>query len=182
MFGRVFRYDAVARALHWTIAALILLQVAGGLVLEELPRKSAIRSLAFDAHESIGIVVLALLAARVGWRLTHAVPDETGPRWQRLVARGAHLALYVLTIAVPIVGYATVDARGLEVAFFGAKGPDLLAADAALAKRLGSFHETLAWALVALVAVHVGAAAFHRFVLRDDVLARMLPPRGRGLD
>jgi cytochrome b len=42
---------------------------------------------------------------------------------------------------------------------------------------LGEVHETLAWWLVALVALHVAAAAWHRLVLRDDVLGRMLPAR-----
>lgn len=171
------RYGAVARALHWSVAALVLFQLVGGPVLEELPRKTALRAFAFDAHESLGLLVLALLVARIAWRLTHAVPVESGPRWQRLAARGAHLLLYVLMAAVPLVGYAMVDAKGYDVMFFGLAGPDLLATDEAFAKRLAEVHETLAWVLAALAALHVAAAAWHRWVLHDDVLARMLPER-----
>lgn len=172
------RYDAVARALHWSVAALVLLQIAGGLVLEELPRRTALRSFAFDAHESVGVLVIALLALRIAWRATHAAPVDRLAGWQAVAARAAHVALYVLMVAVPLASYAMVDAKGYDVAVFGFAGPDLLATDEALAKRLAALHERLAWALVALVAVHVAAAAWHRIVLRDDVLARMLPPRG----
>ena len=171
------RYGAVARAFHWSIAALVVAQVAVGLVLEYLPRRTALRAFAFDAHESVGIVVLALVAARIGWRLTHAAPPATGPRWQRHVARGAHLLLYVLMAAVPLAGYAMVDAKGYGIAFFGVRAPDLLATDERLAKTLAEVHETLAWWLVALAALHVAAAAWHRLVLRDDVFGRMLPGR-----
>ncbi len=172
------RYDAVTRALHWSVALLIVMQVAGGLVLEDLPRKSAIRSFAFDAHESLGIVVLGLLAARIAWRLTHATPAAAGAAWQRLAARGAHVLLYALMIAVPVVGYAMVDTKGYPVAFFWLEAPDLLATDRGLAERLGEMHEALAWMLVAVVALHIAAALWHRWVLRDDVLARMLSGSG----
>jgi cytochrome b561 len=171
------RYDGVTRALHWSIALLLLLQVAGGLVLEELPRKTALRAFAFDAHESVGIVVLALIVVRIGWRLSHAAPPAHGPAWQRVAARGAHLALYALMVAIPVIGYAMVDAKGYDVAFFGATGPGFLATDKTLADRLSDAHEMLAWALVSVVALHVAAALWHRFVVRDEVMARMLPAR-----
>jgi cytochrome b561 len=172
-------YGATARALHWWMAALIALQVGGGFVLETLPR-TPLRGLAFDAHESIGIAVLALLAVRIAWRFTHAVPAEGGPAWQRSVARIAHALLYALMVAVPIVGYAMVDAKGYDVAFFGLPTPDFLAKDETLARRLADTHERLAIGLAVLVALHIVAAAWHRLVLRDDVLARMLPSRTGG--
>ena len=40
-------------------------------------------------------------------------------------------------------------------------------------------HSGLAAALLALVALHVAAVLKHRFVLKDDVAARMLPRRHR---
>ncbi len=42
-------------------------------------------------------------------------------------------------------------------------------------------HELLGIAMAVLVAIHVAAALRHHFLLRDPVLARMLPwVRGRG--
>ena len=39
-------------------------------------------------------------------------------------------------------------------------------------------HVTCAFVLIALIAMHVGAAAFHGLVQRDGVVARMWPPVG----
>jgi cytochrome b561 len=68
-----------------------------------------------------------------------------------------------------------VDAKGYDVAFFGWAAPDLVATDKALADRLNDLHATLAWALTALVAVHIGAAVWHQVIVRDGTLRRMLP-------
>ena len=85
------------------------------------------------------------------------------------------MALYVLMIAVPVVGYAMVDAKGYDVAFFGWTAPDLVATDKALADRLNDLHSILAWALTAVVAVHIGAAVWHQVIVRDGTMQRMLP-------
>ena len=50
------RYGAIARWLHWTMFALIAVQMVGGIFLEDLPKGSALRGLAFDGHETVGIV------------------------------------------------------------------------------------------------------------------------------
>lgn len=172
------RYGAIARWLHWTMFALIAVQIVGGFFLEDLPKGSALRGLAFDGHETLGIVAILLVLARVFWKLSHPGPDPEGAAWQRTLAKAGHAALYVLMIAVPVVGYAMVDAKGYDVAFFGWSGPDFLAKDADLAKTLNRLHERLAWALTGLVALHVAAAFWHHFGLRDGTMRRMLPARG----
>jgi cytochrome b561 len=48
-----------------------------------------------------------------------------------------------------------------------------------LAKKAMAAHELVACLLVALVALHAGAALFHHFVRRDNVLKAMLPGRRR---
>jgi len=40
---------------------------------------------------------------------------------------------------------------------------------------MGDIHSALAWVLLVLIGAHVGAALFHRFVLKDDVMQRMMP-------
>jgi cytochrome b561 len=111
--------------------------------------------------------------------MANPTPAAPGQRWQQLAMRAAHLALYVLMIAVPVVGYLMVDAKGYDVAFFGWAAPDLVATDKDLAERLNGLHAILAWALTAIVAVHVAAAVWHQAVLRDGTMNRMLPA-GRG--
>lgn len=176
-FATPERYGALARGLHWTMFAIVAVQVAGGLLLDSVPRNSPLRGLAFDAHETLGIVALLLVLARLAWNRSHPGPAPEGAGWQRRFAKLAHGALYLLMIAVPIAGYAMMDAKGYGVAFFGFDAPEFLATDAGLAERLNRLHERLAWAFAGLVALHVAAAFWHHFGLRDGTLRRMLPAR-----
>lgn len=172
------RYGAIARWLHWTMFTLIAVQIVGGIFLEDLPKGSALRGFAFDGHETVGIVAILLVLARIAWKLSHPGPAPEGTGLQQALAKAGHVALYALMIAVPVVGYAMVDAKGYDVAFFGWSGPDFLAKDADLAKSLNQLHERLAWLLTGLVAAHVAAAFWHHFGLRDGTMRRMLPARG----
>ena len=171
------RYGAIARALHWTMFALIAVQIAGGLMLEGLPRGTALKRLAFDGHETIGIVAVLLVLARIAWNLSHRGPSPEGAVRQRKLAKAAHGALCVPMIAVPVVGYAMVDAKGHDVAFFAWSARDLVAKDADLGKALERVHERLARALTGLVGLHVATAFWHHFGLRDGALRGRLPSR-----
>jgi cytochrome b561 len=169
------RFGVVAQWLHWGMFALIALQLVGGHVLEEFPKGTALRGFAFDAHETLGLIALFLVFLRLSWKMANPTPVASGQPWQQFAQRAAHVALYVLMVAVPVVGYLMVDAKGYDVAFFGWAAPDLVATDKALADRLNDLHGTLAWALTALVAVHIGAAVWHQVIVRDGTLQRMLP-------
>jgi superoxide oxidase len=172
------RYGVVAQWLHWGMFALIALQVVAGHVLDELPSRTAVRGIDYDAHETLGLIVLFLVFLRLSWKKANPTPVALGRQWQVFAARTAHVALYVLMIAVPVVGYLMVDAKGYDVAFFGWTAPDLVATDKTLADRLNGLHAVLAWALTAIVAVHAGAAVWHQAVARDGAMKRMLPAAG----
>jgi cytochrome b561 len=174
------RYGAVAQFLHWGMFAVIVLQLIGAQVMDELPKKTALRRFAFDAHETLGLVLLGLVFLRIVWKLANPAPAATGPAWQRLAARAAHGFLYVLLIAIPVVGYVMVMAKGRGAAFFAWELPSLLGKDPPLGKLAEEAHEWLAYLLIAIVTVHAGAALWHHLVARDGVLRRMLPGYRRG--
>ena len=56
--------------------------------------------------------------------------------------------------------------------------PDFVPVNADLAELIKPWHEISAYALAALVVLHVAAALKHHFIDRDGLLARMLPGRG----
>lgn len=58
--------------------------------------------------------------------------------------------------------------------------PAFVARDKAMFAFWQQTHEVLAWALMALIALHVLAALKHHFLDRDDTLTRVLP-RKQGL-
>jgi cytochrome b561 len=97
------------------------------------------------------------------------------PRWERLVARGTHAAIYVLLLVLPVSGWIMSSASGVPVVYFGVwQLPDLVAKDKALADALKLVHYGLNKTLLMLVVLHVAAALKHHFVDRDSVLRRML--------
>lgn len=171
------RYGGVAIVLHWSVAAAIVCAFPLGLYLAELPaspRKSAL----LVYHQWLGVTVFALACVRLAWRLTHRPPELPAfvPAWQRRLARAVHRALYALVLAVPLSGWAHGAAAGalpLELRWLPL--PGLGAPDERLAAALKLVHQTLNFALLALIVAHVGAALKHHFVDRDRLLARMLP-------
>jgi len=177
------RWGAVAQLLHWLIVALIIVQVTLAALADDLP--PGVKKLTMLArHKSVGITILMLAIVRLLWRWanpTPALPLTLKPYEQRL-ARVTHGLLYVLLFAMPLSGWMMSSARGFPVSWFGFfQLPDLVPKSKPLYEALLTTHETLAIVLGAVVALHVAAALKHHYMLRDDVLRRMLPaPPTRG--
>lgn len=170
------QYGLIAELLHWLIVALVVVQIVLGVRADELPVGLA-RLQLLATHKSFGMTVLMLMLLRLGWRLVNPTPRPVAaPGMLRTVARATHWAFYALLIAIPVSGWILSSASNLSVGWFRLfTWPDLVGADQHLAGLAKEVHETLVAALLALVAVHAGAALMHHFVWRDEVLMRMLP-------
>jgi cytochrome b561 len=171
------RYTRTAIALHWLVALLILAALPLGLTMTEMPLSP--QKLKFYAwHKWLGVTVFGLVVLRLAWRASHPPPPlpESVPAWQRSAAHALHWALYALMLVIPLAGWLMSSAKGFQTVYLGVLPiPDLLAKNEALGERLAEVHAWLAYALIALLMVHVAAALKHHFVDRDDVLRRMLP-------
>lgn len=179
------RYDGVAIVLHWLMALAIVGMIALGLIMTDLPRGSALQFSMFQLHKSVGVTILGLTVLRLAWRLAHRPPPlpEAMPAWEKLAAHAGHLGLYVLMFGLPLSGWAVVSASPLNIptVLYGVvPWPHLpilstLADKKPVAEALEDLHSAAAWILIALLVVHAGAALRHHFLLKDDVLRRMLP-------
>ena len=76
---------------------------------------------------------------------------------------------------MPITGLARVILRGQPLDLFVWQVPVFMEPDPAIRSLFVEAHAIGAKALMLLIALHAGAALFHRLVLRDGVLQRMLP-------
>jgi cytochrome b561 len=177
------RYTRTAMGLHWLLALLLLGMFVVGLYMTSLPF-SPQRLKLYNWHKWAGIVVLTLSFLRLLWRLSHrppALPAEIQtamPAWQRCAHHATHGALYVLFFAIPLLGWAYSSAAGFPIVVFGVLPlPDFMPVDKALAEAIKPWHGYAAYALAALVVLHVAAALKHQFVDRDSLLTRMLPSR-----
>jgi cytochrome b561 len=176
MRNTVHRWGAVAQLLHWTIVALIIVQFTLAALAEDLPPLKKLGMLA--RHKSVGITILALAILRLSWRWLNPTPalPETLKPYQRVLARWTHALMYLLLFAMPLSGWMMSSARGFPVSWFGFfQLPDLVPKNQALYQALLTTHGTLALVLGALVTLHAAAALAHHFMLKDDVLRRMLP-------
>jgi cytochrome b561 len=172
------RYTRTAILLHWLLAVAIVGSFSVGLYMHELPMSPTKLKL-YNWHKWAGITILALSAVRLLWRLTHRPPaDVPMPEWQRRAAHAAHIALYVLFFAVPLAGWAYSSAAGFPIVLFGVLPlPDFVPKDKELSELIKPLHAALAFALMAVVVVHVAGALKHQFVDRDGLLRRMMPAR-----
>jgi cytochrome b561 len=171
------RWGAVAQLLHWLIVALVITQFTLATLFDDLP--AGARKLTLLArHKSVGITILMLAVLRLAWRWTNTTPPlpDTLKPWERSLARLTHALLYLLLFAVPLAGWMMSSARGFPVSWFGLFTlPDLVPKNKALYEVLVTTHGALAWTLGVVAIVHMLAALKHHFVLKDDVLRRMLP-------
>lgn len=172
------RWGALSQLLHWAIVVLIIMQYLLIETAHNLPRTSGMRLEMLARHKSFGITVLMLAIVRLLWRAVNPTPllPNTLKPYERWLANGAHLALYGLIFALPLTGWMMSSARNFPVSWFGLwQLPDLIAPSKPLYSLLHETHETLFWVLVGVAALHVLAALKHHFLLKDDVLRRMLP-------
>ena len=172
------RYDRVAIWLHWAIGALLLAEIAFGILLDDIaPRGTPARGGVINLHKSVGIVLGVLVGVRIGWRLTHAPPPwpESMSRRRQHAANVGHVALYACMAIAPLAGYLASNFSKHGVRFFGVEwapwGPDSPAAYSFF----GGVHDASSYLLLALVAGHVVMALHHALVERDGVFARIGP-------
>ena len=168
-------YGTTAKALHWTIVALLVVQYSIGWLMPDLHGGSP--GVPMTWHMSIGTVVLALIAIRFVWRLTHPVaPESSLPPWQRLTSEAVHWLLYILVLLTTLSGWLFASAHGWKVSwFFIGRLPMLTSGNRALVKALDGWHQNFMWALLIVAGLHVAAAFVHLFYYRDGVMRRILP-------
>ena len=169
------RYTAVAVALHWLVAVLLIAQFAWGWAMQQIPKQPpGFRADAFNLHKSVGLVLLALMLVRLGWRLRHPPPPLTGlPAWQRRLATGTHRLLYLCLVVQPVAGYLGSVFSGYPVKWFGLTLPAWGWHSVALKDAMSTVHLANSFVLLALVLLHVAGAVRHALA-GDGYVRRML--------
>jgi cytochrome b561 len=171
------RFGTLARGLHWTTFLLLLGSFGIGLTMVDMPL-SPRKLQVYSWHKWIGVTVFLIAILRLGWRCLHPPPPypDSMPAWQKVGARLSHGTLYGLLLLMPISGWVMSSALGIPTAYLGLVPlPDPVAPDRELGQSLILVHNILGLALAALIALHIAAAIYHHFVLKDDIMRRMMP-------
>ena len=167
-------YGLVARLFHWFIVVLVAAQFALGWTMPDVQRDTQPVGL-IAWHLAVGAALIAAMAVRIVWRLTHRPPPGNLPPLLDTVSRATHFLLYAALVAVPVLGWANASSRGWALTLFNAlPWPALASAGSTVGYAMGDIHSALAWVLLVMIGMHVGAALFHRFVLKDKVMQRIM--------
>lgn len=177
-------YGSATKALHWLIVVLFAGQYAAGLTMARLGEGGRALGLArddlFNWHKTLGLVALAVAAARLAARHAGELPEwapTLSERERRFVHR-AERVLYAAMFVMPVSGFVYVMAGDYGVMFAGAmEMPNPLPRWEALASVARVVHVGSAIALAATLAGHVGLVLRHTLLLRDGLVWRMLPRR-----
>lgn len=176
------RYSLAQRLVHWLVAVLALATLVIGLTLGTLGFEGArdtfglgVTNTLFIVHKTIGVLLFALMVLRLVLRLTHGKPGYVVAleRPQKIASEIVHGLLYVLLLAMPVIGWMATAAGGFPINFFHWVLPPLVGEDEALSATLYAWHLGVGLAILALVLLHVAGALYHWLIRRDGVMQRM---------
>ena len=174
------RYGGIAILLHWGMAALLVGLVGLGIYMVRLPDVGYDREkiTLILVHKALGMIALGVALARVGWRMTNALPRFVDglPQWQQVSALFVHLWLYALMFAVPLTGWLMSSAGGYPTPIFSwLSAPDLIGINESLFRTLIEVHRWLGYAFAGVIVLHAAAALRHHLAPKDHTLRKMLP-------
>jgi cytochrome b561 len=171
------RYGSLSIAMHW-LMFLLLVGVYACIELRELyPKGSDPRNALKAWHFTLGLTVFSLVWLRIALRLFQLTPAIAPPipRWQQVLSKLVHFALYALMIGMPVAGWLILSGEGKPIPFYGMELPALMAKNKDLAHTLEEIHETAGTVGYYLIGLHALAGLYHHYFMRDNTLKRMLP-------
>lgn len=174
------RYGAVAQFFHWLTVIVVLtayIMSPGG---PERRVYSSVMDFTRQTHETLGVIVFALVLLRIVWRLIDATPEDLPmASWMKYAAKIVHFGLYALLIAIPITAVAGAWLEGHPITLLGVGdiGPMLFSQAHDVGQTVAELHATLGNVILWVAGLHAAAALYHHFFLRDRALVSMLPGR-----
>lgn len=172
-------YNFLARFFHWTTVLFLLVLFPVGMYMtyrgKELNLFDDLTNTLYSGHKLAGFALLSFVLLRLIHRLIVGAPrdEPTLGTFHIVASRVVHWGMYILLIAIPIAGWVGVSAFGALTTLGGIQLPAIVGQDKELASQAFAVHQVLGQMLLVLIAVHVGAALYHRFIRRDNVLSRM---------
>lgn len=170
-------YGTVSRALHWSIALLIIGLIALGWYMVGLTYFDKWYNASLSLHKALGVLVLELAILKILWSIYSRPPAlSTALKvWERIAAKCTHMVLYGMMILIPLSGYIISTSAGDSVSFFDLyEVPPLLTQDEKLRDIAIELHFYMAYGTAALVGIHALAALKHHFIDKDGTLKRMI--------
>ncbi|NDP40869.1 MAG: cytochrome b [Rhodoferax sp.] len=177
------RFDFLSQAFHWVTAVVVTVAfILGPGGFGRLMHQGVDPATQSDIvwHESLGLLVFTLTVLRLIWvALRPTAPEFQMASWMQVMGKLMHLALWALMLALPITALLALGTEGHPLTVLGGIRLDKMPviAESSIAKLVdwGDVHSFLGDAIMWFAGLHAAAAIVHHVVLRDGVLASMLP-------
>lgn len=172
------KFSHITISLHWIIAIGMIVMIAFGIYIEDLPR-SPDKGELIGLHKSFGILIFVLAVIRIFWRIKNKFPTpiSTLTKWQEIIAKLTHWVLIIGTVLMPISGVLMSVGGGHPIGFFGI---ELIAGGEkieALGKVGHIMHGMGGNLMILFIMLHVAGAIKHQFIDKDGTISRMLGKR-----
>lgn len=168
-------YGSIAKFFHWSMAMLMVVIFVIGFTMINMSR-SKVMFILYDLHKSTGLLLFVLVSFRLIWLRFNVKPQYPNVAiWQKWLAIGNVYALYLLMVIMPVSGVLTSTLSNHSITFYYLFSLPALGNNVAASQFFTLVHEYAAYTLLAVFGLHVVGAMYHHFVLKDDVLRRMLP-------
>lgn len=166
------RYHPIQVTLHWLVVLLVVAAFVMGKSMSGLPN-NANKLAPLAVHMGVGVFTLIVILTRFITRMKLPKPEHAtvGNTFLDWVGKIVHYALYLLVFLTAVSGMSLTVQAGLLSIVFGSSGAPLPADLFDFTARM--MHGFVVPALLLLVFLHIGAALYHQFLLKDDLLARM---------
>lgn len=166
------RYHPVHVALHWLIFLLVVMMLGvGKFVMPGVPVNDPQKPSMLQIHAFIGGFITVLLVVRLILLFTvnRPVPADAGNSFLNFVAKTVHFLLYLMLIGMAVSGLGMFQQANLPAVFSGELPypQDFFV----YLPRMG--HGLVSTLLLLLILLHFGAAMYHQFIRKDNLLSRM---------
>lgn len=168
---QVQKWPISSRIFHWISAILLLVTWLLMLIYQYTDQ-----SLFIDLHKAFGLSILCWMIARGFNRLLIKAPAAAVmPDWQKKISKLNHFLLYALLIAMPVAGLLMSVYGGHPVDVFGLfEIPVFVTPNRSYARFFDNVHTEIIWPMIiAFTLLHIGAALYHQFILKDKLINRM---------
>ncbi|MES2252978.1 MAG: cytochrome b [Pseudomonadota bacterium] len=168
-------YSTAMKFIHWIMAFQIIALLAIGFYMSDMPWGESKKTLMM-LHKSCGIMALFFIIARLITRFSTTTPEPRGNTIIQMIAKITSILLYGFMTSMAFSGFLMSDLGGNASSLFNLiELPHIFNKNVDLAKNFHLIHVYIGIPLAILIGLHFLGTLYHRFMLNDDVLSRMLP-------
>ena len=168
------KYSFGSKLIHWVMSVMIIAMLCVGYLMQSMPVPQ--KFTVYDLHKSFGILLLVFFVIRLLMRLKNKYPEipEGTPKIIKILAKTNVVFLYLAMLLMPLSGFLMSILSGRAVPFFGIFEIPSFITYKPLANTFYETHVICSFIFIALIIAHIAGGLFHHFILKDNVLRRML--------